>query len=238
MRKTLTELANQYKSDKGDDAIGLREAWGRGMRDEVHGYSLYYDQMFKHYRDEPIVFVEIGIADWRCPGASLKMWYEYFTQAKIYGYDNFWHELHIAKKESVDPALYENDRTKIFVGDQGERADIARFVQMTGAIDILVEDGSHYPHHQIISLGALFPAIKSGGIYIVEDIQIPGISNGRHNYDNIEALNMLTRFQQTGVMSSEHLLPQEAEYLASHIARIEFIFNVEYSYLMAVIVKK
>ncbi len=43
METTITQLANKYLSDKGTNTAALRIAWGRGDRDEVHGYSEYYD---------------------------------------------------------------------------------------------------------------------------------------------------------------------------------------------------
>lgn len=241
--KTLTELANEYKSDKGTNSVALREAWGRGMKDEVHGYSIFYDKLFKPYKKTSINFLEIGIADWRCPGASLKMWYEYFPQAQIYGYDNFWSETHY-NKTPPNLTKYNNDRTRVFVGDQGNRdniEDFCRSIESDGngsGLDLIVEDGSHFHEHQIISLGGFFPYLTSGGIYIIEDIQIPGISNDRHGYNNIETLNTLVNFQQTGVFKNKHLLLEESEFLTKSIQSIELLFNQEYNYMMAVIIKK
>jgi hypothetical protein len=40
-----------------------------------------------------------------------------------------------------------------------------------GPFDIILDDGSHKTHHQIISFGALFrPALKDDGCYMVEDV--------------------------------------------------------------------
>lgn len=240
--KTLTELANKYKSDKGTDAIALREAWGRGMKDEVHGYSLQYDKLFRPYKDMHINFLEVGIADWRCPGASLKMWYEYFTNAQIYGYDNFWSETNYNKAKVEELATkYNNNRTHVFVGDQSDRDDISKFcrsIEDDDLLDIIVEDGSHFHEHQMISLGAFFPHLISEGIYIVEDIQIPGVSNGRHGYDNVDTLKTLIDFQQTGKFENKYLKDKEKEYLNKYIHSVNIHFNQEFNYVMAVITKK
>jgi hypothetical protein len=36
--------------------------------------------------------------------------------------------------------------------------------------DIIIDDGSHRPDHQLISLVTLFPYLAADGIYVIEDI--------------------------------------------------------------------
>jgi len=49
---------------------------------------------------------------------------------------------------------------------------LERFVSETGGhFDVIVEDGSHVPSHQLISFETLWPSVKPGGVYIVEDIE-------------------------------------------------------------------
>ena len=67
-------------------------------------YIDIYDQYFSKYRNQEIVFVEIGIAH----GGSLQMWRKYFGEkAFIYGID-------------VNPECkqFETGNTKIFIGSQ------------------------------------------------------------------------------------------------------------------------
>lgn len=244
--KTLTELANKYKSDKGTDSVALREAWGRGDKDEVHGYSEYYEKLFKHYKNLPINILEIGIADWRCPGASLKIWYDYFPLANIVGFDNFWSEVNYNKLNPNQVIEYskqfENDRTKIFIGDQSNPSDIDKCASTTlsdlDVFDIIIEDGSHFPDHQMISLHGFIPYLSFNGVYIIEDIQIPGISKGRHGYDNTDTLETLIGFQKTGKFKSKYLTDFENNYLSTKIYKIELLFNQEFNYLMAVITRQ
>ena len=39
-----------------------------------------------------------------------------------------------------------------------------------GPFDIVIDDGSHAPAHQVASLTALWPHVKVGGVYLVEDL--------------------------------------------------------------------
>jgi hypothetical protein len=40
-----------------------------------------------------------------------------------------------------------------------------------GGWDIVIDDGSHLPRHQLVSFCALFPFVRPGGLYIIEDIE-------------------------------------------------------------------
>jgi hypothetical protein len=128
---------------------------------EAHGYTPVYERWLEPMRNESLRLLEIGVSDARMPGASLKGWYEYFPKATIFGYD------------IVDAHRFDNDRIATFVGDQSNRADLARFVEFSGGeFDIIIDDGSHRPMHQQASLAFLFPRLKPGGQYIIEDLQV------------------------------------------------------------------
>ncbi|MCX2933911.1 class I SAM-dependent methyltransferase [Mycobacterium sp. CVI_P3] len=146
---TLSEIMDTNRSDKGT-ATG-----------EAHGYTAYYERWLEALRNEPLRVLEIGVCDPRMPGASLKGWYEYFPHAKIFGYD------------IVDGHRFDNDRVVTFVGDQSDRRDLERFVEFSGGeFDVIIDDGSHRAMHQQVSLAYLFPHLKPGGQYIIEDMHV------------------------------------------------------------------
>jgi len=41
--------------------------------------------------------------------------------------------------------------------------------------DLIIDDGSHLCNHQIISAAVLSPFLKSGGLYIIEDVSQPAV---------------------------------------------------------------
>jgi hypothetical protein len=43
--------------------------------------------------------------------------------------------------------------------------------QELGPFDFIIDDGSHENAHQIETFGILWPHLKDGGVYIVEDVQ-------------------------------------------------------------------
>lgn len=122
-------------------------------------YFEIYERHLARFRGQRIGVVEIGVLG----GGSLQMWREYFgPDSHVYGID-------------IDPACREEERdgVEIFIGDQGDPAFWARFLENSPAIDVVIDDGSHHPHHQVVTLEGLLPHIRPGGVYICEDIHGP-----------------------------------------------------------------
>lgn len=136
------------------DKIGLR--YGTDKASFSHNYLEFYELYFQVLREEPITILEIGVLN----GASLRTWQEYFPKAKIIGAD-------IVQGSK----RFESDRIAIEMMDQSNIEDITRVAVKHGPFDIVIEDGSHKWEHQITSIKTLFPFVRDGGIYIVEDLQ-------------------------------------------------------------------
>jgi hypothetical protein len=146
----LTEIANRLGTDKGT----LEHIWG-------HGYTETYAKLFDPLVDKPVKMMEIGICDPRFPGASLKMWEEYFgASLELIGYD-------------INPQArdFANIFTHIFIGDQNNPRDLILCLDIHGkGYDIIIDDGSHVGEHICNSFQNLFPSVKPGGYYIIEDL--------------------------------------------------------------------
>ena len=110
----------------------------------------------KHFIDEPISLLEIGIAN----GDSLRMWRDYFLKATIYGLD------------INDKRQYAEERIRIHHGSQADPVTIARIIaDCPNGFDVIVDDGSHRSEHGITTLHMLWPSLKDNGWYIIEDLQ-------------------------------------------------------------------
>jgi 23S rRNA U2552 (ribose-2'-O)-methylase RlmE/FtsJ len=93
-------------------------------------------------------------------GASIKMWADYFPRAHIYGVD-------------INAAPHpDTDRITTFVADQGDPDALRKVYEEAGSqpFDVIVDDGSHRHDHQQITFGVLFPCLRPGGLYFIEDI--------------------------------------------------------------------
>ena len=134
------------------DEIGI--STGTDKSSKIHDYLGVYEQQLRHLRDEKFQLVEIGVHK----GASTRMWAEYFWRAQVIGVD-------------IDPACKssETDRIKIIIGNQGQAGFLAKMAKQLRPL-ILIDDGSHRWAHQINTFRALFPIVREGGYFIVEDI--------------------------------------------------------------------
>jgi hypothetical protein len=132
---------------------------GPGIWKWNHYFEIYHRHLQK-FRGCDVRVLEIGVFS----GGSLGMWREYFgPKSIIYGVD-------------IEPACqcYENDWTKIFIGDQGDRGFWRKFKKDVQQLHVVIDDGSHIVDHQITSFVELFPALMPGGVYICEDVHTEG----------------------------------------------------------------
>ena len=152
-RRTMDAMARVYGTDKGG---------------QYHGYAAQYELALEPLRKEGVrVVVEIGVCRaWDgnrhiCP--SLAMWREWSGRddCEVVGLD---------KCEFGVRA----DGIRTAVCDQGnaEALKQARFLILEeyGAADLIVDDGSHIAAHQQATMKALWPVLRVGGAYVIEDL--------------------------------------------------------------------
>lgn len=196
--KTLEEIAHFYATDK---------------REQDHGFTKFYEKHFNDKRHLKLNICEIGILNHPdkinrpYEGASLLMWRDYFYNSGIHGVD------------INDHTHLEQERIRIYIADQGNRQRLEKLFH-NAQMDIIIEDGSHYMHHQQISLGFLFKNVKSGGVFVIEDLHISHpdmISSFRLKLTDTNTLQMLHSFNSTGKMMSNYMTEEEMKYLNEHI---------------------
>ena len=86
------------------------------------------------------------------------MWRDYFPFGQIFGIDVF------------DKSPHAADRIHVRKGSQDDADFLRSVAEEMSEVDIIIDDGSHFSSHVIKSFETLCPYLKSGGIYIVEDI--------------------------------------------------------------------
>lgn len=143
----ITDIIKNYS--QVDNAFGTDKITS-------HSYGDLYDIEFNALieKEEPNV-LEIGIYS----GAFLQVMSEFLPKAQIIGID--------INTSNVKFGL-NNDRIKIIHAD-GTLPSTAK--TLGKSFDLIIEDGSHLPDHQIASLEAFAPYIKPDGVMIIEDIE-------------------------------------------------------------------
>jgi MycE methyltransferase N-terminal len=144
--QSLSDLAIKYGSDK----------WG-----SVHWYTQHYQRNFAEVQYDPLRILEIGIGGYNYEsigGESLYTWQRFFPRALVYGLDIY------AKPAVTGP------RIRAVQGDQNDPAFLAELGAEAGPFDIIIDDGSHINQHIVTSFTHLFPHLRPGGWYVIEDL--------------------------------------------------------------------
>jgi hypothetical protein len=134
------------------DEIGL--SCGTDKASSHHGFLNFYERFLQEIRYGATTILEIGVYQ----AASLRMWEQFFPNATIIGLDI-----------NEDSRAYQSGRIKIEIGDQANPMTLAA-LSKHGPFDLIVDDGSHQWTHQITSFRYLYPHVKSGHYYILEDL--------------------------------------------------------------------
>lgn len=71
----------------------------------------------------------------------------------------------------VDKTHFSQSRVKVFAGSQDDVNVLQGVVDAAEKFDVIIDDGSHVNRHQIESFEILFPPLRGGGIYVIEDTQ-------------------------------------------------------------------
>jgi hypothetical protein len=101
------------------------------------------------------------------PGASLRVWRDYFKNAQIYGAD-------------IDKdILFQEDRIKTYYVDQLNTPSIGTMWKeiVVQNFDIIIDDGLHTVDANINLFINSFDKLKKNGIYIIEDVHISELNN-------------------------------------------------------------
>lgn len=143
--KRLTKLANRYKTDKGTEY------------DFKHGFTEFYEPFFEKYEHPKIL--ELGVGG----GGSEKMFNKFYDgDCEIYCVD------------IMDLGyLFENNKNIHFTClDLGNESEVLHFISSLGDIkfDIIIDDASHLPTHQYISLINFRKCLSDDGIFVIEDL--------------------------------------------------------------------
>lgn len=156
---SFNELCILFKTDKATlyEEVIYDTKLKKYVRSLVtgHGYSQYYSRVDKKKIKN---LVEIGSFE----GASGLVFSAYFRKAKIYCLDLTFKNNKLKYKNSIKVQI-----------DQKNKDDLKRFItknKLKNKIDLVSEDGAHFNEHIINSFEVLFPNLRKGGYYFIEDV--------------------------------------------------------------------
>jgi hypothetical protein len=163
----INSLCDKYHTDKGGfDPQDKTYPW------TSHNYAYFYDDLFSQIRPYVRNLFEFGLGTNNIqyddnmgvngsPGASLRLWKDYFPLANIHGAD-------------IDTSvLFNEERIYTHYVDQltpSSFTDLWNNYTET-QFDIIIDDGLHTFEAGICTFENSFFKLKPGGIYVIEDIR-------------------------------------------------------------------
>lgn len=220
---TLIELAVKHGTDKH----GNSKPDADGTIRPGHKYAGHYAHHFSRFRHvDNLKVLEIGVGGYEDPnkgGESLRMWKEYFPKAQIVSLDYF------------DKSPLQEDRIRIYQGSQDDTALLQRISDENGGFDIIIDDGSHCNEHVIASFKILFPLLKMGGIYAIEDLQTsywkPTFGGSSTELSSQTTSMGYLKSLVDGLNHAEFDIPNyKPTYFDKHITSIQFYHNLAFVY--------
>lgn len=126
-----------------------------------HEYTPVYHELMRASRRKPVRLLEIGVGGYAgaLGGESLRMWASYFRRGRITGIDLY------------DKTALSGGRVTVRQCSQVDAPRLGALAAELGPFDFIIDDGSHLNAHQIETFGILWPHLRDGGTYIVEDVQ-------------------------------------------------------------------
>lgn len=154
-----------------------------------HGYVKYYTELFESFRDSEVNLLEIGIAK----GRSQVMWSFYFQNGTINCLDIDDQAPYFTCRDQ-NAGKGAMSRIKPVIMDQSDAVALTAYAQKHGPFDIVIDDGSHKPEHQIVSFESLIGYTTK--YYVIEDLHPYYAERGHKTVQHFQGIvdRLLNRF--------------------------------------------
>ena len=136
-------------------------------KNTTHSYIELYEKLLSSKRETAQNVLEIGIGDFKEKnGGSIKLWRDYFTNAKIYGVD-------ILSSDRVMDELFNDSRVILHTSSDGYNEEFfkTKFLNKNIKFDFMLDDGPHTLESMKTFIRLYSQIIADNGILIIEDVQ-------------------------------------------------------------------
>jgi cephalosporin hydroxylase len=127
---------------------------GRKIIKQVHYFHIY-ERHLARFKHAPVLMFEVGTGE----GGSAEMWKRYFGPLS-----------RIVTIDIEDKYHVNGDQIYARQGDQADAEFLKSLVDEFGVPDIVLDDGSHIMRDVAATFETLYPLLRSGGVYLVEDM--------------------------------------------------------------------
>jgi len=182
----INTLCEKYGSDKGESTNEIKPySW------LAHNYADIYELIFKLKKEDVKLLIECGIGTNNPnipssmgikgkPGASLRMWRDFFPNANIIGVDI---------DENI---LFSENRIQTFQCDQTNKLSINQFIVNANlkknSSDIIIDDGLHEFEAGKVFFENTIDYLSNNGFYIIEDVSLKDMILYKDYFSNLKRL--------------------------------------------------
>lgn len=220
----LSQLALRYGTDKFS-----------------HDFCYFYESILQSKRLEIKRILEIGVFF----GSSINMWRDYFPNAVIEGMDSFAGRqgngttFPNADRYLIEHLVEPKERTRLHRVDQSNVLELGDWSRTASKdYDMILDDGSHLMRDQQQTLGFLFPHVKSGGVFIVEDLHTSNDSGYDVRPDGSNSTLMyLVNLANGASPRSEYMSSAQNDYILANVSSVIIHYSRTNS-ITAAIIKK
>ena len=202
--ENLDNLFHYYGSDKAN-FFKLTNKAG-------HGFSKFYEKKLEKYKEKKINILEIG----SYAGASAAAFAKYLPNSKIFCFDI-----------NISNFKYKSKNIHVFGVDINNQKKIQTILTSIfsqhnfNEFDLIIDDGSHNLSDLLISFKLFFKILKSGGLFIIEDLKHPNYYEYNKDINHIFMNDFLNNLSNKKKKLSNIFNEKEQEELMNTIEKVE-----------------
>ena len=169
--KRLNEVFIHFKTNKGS------HFFSDNIKHSGHGYDAFYEKLFRENRTKNLNIMEFGIHH----GDSLAALSSYFPNSNIVGVD-----------KNPFSTNYKSKRIRTLHCDVSSEKNLESLSNyLNKDYDYIIDDASHNPIHQKLTLFSMFQNLKSGGIFVIEELNFFQSENNKDDSNQNFLRNLL-----------------------------------------------
>tara|TARA_B100000123_G_C25658362_1_gene396480 strand:+ start:68 stop:928 length:861 start_codon:yes stop_codon:yes gene_type:complete len=199
---SLDKLFVHFNCDKGSSYIA------NDKKISTHNYSIFYEKYLSNLKEKKINILEIGSHE----GKGIASFYFYFPYSKIIGANINPFQMKFKSKRITE--LFINVSSKKIIKNFSDHIKVDQ--------DIIIDDASHNLRDILFTLSILFKKLKSGGLYILEDMNQFHVFPELNPFKNeLTPKQIFNRIKEKKIFKSSFISDEEKNYLIENIKEIK-----------------
>ena len=198
----LDKLFIHFNCDKGSHCFFDKE------KIVSHNYSAFYDKYFKNIKKDKISLLELGSHE----GKGLASFFFYFPNSDLIG----------ANINPFQMRFNSKRISELFVDVSSSRSLYSLSDYLKKNPDIIIDDASHNLKDILTAFGILFKKLKSGGCYVIEDMdQFKALKELNPYPDEPTPLEILKKINDKQDFKTSFIDEESKKYLIENIKYIK-----------------